>query len=184
MNQYAWNGGRPVVVRTGMYAIRSNRTATESLLTEAREVIWSVNGRQPVFLETTLKDLYDQSMARTSFTLVLLAIAGGMSLVLGIVGIYGVIAYAVSQRTRDRHSHGAGRTAGENSEAVRAPRAVSSWDRNRSGAGGCRGAHATDDVLAVWRYHSRPNDIRDSFDPANLRRRVGKLSSLPKGDSH
>jgi predicted permease len=101
MDQYAWAGGLPVVVRSGMYAIRSNRTATEGLLTEARQVVWSVNGRQPVFLITTLNDLYDQSLARTSFTLVLLAIAGGMSLVLGIVGIYGVVAYTVSQRTRE-----------------------------------------------------------------------------------
>ena len=88
-------------VVSGMFALRSNRAGTEGLLAEAQQAIWSVNGRQPVFLVTTLETLYDQSMARTSFTLVMLAIAGVMGLMLGIVGIYGVIACVVSQRIRE-----------------------------------------------------------------------------------
>jgi putative ABC transport system permease protein len=101
MDRYIWSGENGFALSFGTYAIRSSRTGTEGLLAEAQPAIWSVNGRRPVFLVTTLKTLYDRSMARTSFTLVMLAIAAAMGLVLGIVGIYGVIAYVVSQRIRE-----------------------------------------------------------------------------------
>lgn len=89
------------VIRGGAFIIRSRRAATEGFLTEIRQAVWSVNPSLPVFLVRTMKDLYDQSMSRTSFTLAILAIAGVMATVLGVVGIYGVLSYSVSQRQRE-----------------------------------------------------------------------------------
>ena len=96
-----FRGQADVSTRSATFVLRTPRAGTEGLLVEARKAIWSVNASLPLYEVRTLDEVYRKSMARTSFTLTLLAIAGAMALVLGVVGIYGIIAYGVSQRRRE-----------------------------------------------------------------------------------
>jgi len=94
-------GSESFCVRELRYVIRVSRPDPLSLLPEVRQAVWSVNGNLALSDVKTLDQIFDLSIARTSFTLVVLGIAAVVAVILGMVGVYGVISYVVSQRTRE-----------------------------------------------------------------------------------
>jgi predicted permease len=87
--------------RNVAFALRTERAESPTLLKEIQQAVWSVNGNLPIANVRTLDQIRAESMAQTSFALVMLAIAAAVALLLGVVGIYGVIAYVAQQRTKE-----------------------------------------------------------------------------------
>jgi len=96
-----FEGNKVEVQRWITFVVQSKRAGASSLANDLRRAVWSVDSNLPVADMRTEEFLYARSMARTSFTLVMIGIASGIALLLGLVGLYGVIAYSVSQRRRE-----------------------------------------------------------------------------------
>ncbi len=101
MRNFFVPNGELNVTRAATFVIRSGRAGTEGFLNQVRQAVWSVNASLPLASVRTMREIYDESLAATSFTLVMLGIAGAMAMMLGLIGIYGVISYTVSQRRRE-----------------------------------------------------------------------------------
>jgi predicted permease len=87
---------RTWVVGSPAYVVRSSRA--DVIEPEVRALMEEHVPESPMYRVFTMEALADRSMAQLSFTMMMLAIASGLALLLGSVGLYGVLSYVVSNR--------------------------------------------------------------------------------------